>query len=87
MPYTKDELIVKIKAIDVKLDALVESDVISYSVGSVSMSKIQYAEFLEKRRAVYVDMLKGVSTEDVSAVDYGISRFGEDDSKYLGDEY
>jgi hypothetical protein len=85
MPYTKDELIAKIKAIDEKLDALGESDVISYSVGGVTLNKKEYADFLEKRREGYVKMLEGISVEDVSAVDYEISRFGEDKSKYVGD--
>lgn len=85
MPYTKAELIAKIEALNTSIDALTSSDVMSYKVGDFQVSKSQYAEHLVKQRDYYQKLLDGIAEENVSAVDYDIDRFGDDNSNYIGD--
>jgi len=86
MALSESEIQAKIDAIVAKLDELVASPQVDYSIGSKRYNASQYHDMLMKQLEYWEGKLKALPYEDVSAADYDISEFGEDLSEYEGDE-
>ena len=85
MAYTIDQLQTMVEAIDTQLDALTASNITTYKIGNATFNKADWSKFLMKRRDRLQGLIESFSKELINSVDLDITRFGEDDSVYDGD--